>query len=195
MVLFEPLQTIQPSEQNILQHPAKLPELVHIDDPALHVLLDFNHIKPLTIDSNATIDAAQEEMRVTGLHHLLVIDSKNRVVGLISSEDILGEKPIKLQQERKLARSEVKVKLIMTPIAKLTAIDFHSLKYAKVGNIINTLQKLREHYLLVVRPEHDKQVICGLFSAWRLSEQLHTDITAVLTEAKSLAELQRRHSK
>jgi CBS-domain-containing membrane protein len=193
MAVYEPLPTIALNADNILMHPSTLPELVHIDDPALDVMIDYKKTTPLNIDPHEPIDHALSEMKVSGVHVLLVVNSHKHVTGVISTEDILGERPIKWMQERHLKRSEVLVRMVMTPHDKLAALDFESLRHAKVAHVINTLKDLNQHYALVVQTDTaQKQKVRGMFSSSQISRQLHMDISNSLSEAHSLAELKKK---
>lgn len=165
-----------PTENRLLQ-PEKLPELVHLEDPALFVMIDFKRVRPPVINANERIDDALNEMKVKGVHWLLVLDKDERVIGFIASEDILGERPIKLMQQRHFARQDILVKMVMTGAADMMAIDFSHLKHAKVAHIINTLMHAQKHYALIVENRANGPVdVRGLFSSSQISRQLHRDI-------------------
>lgn len=195
MAKFETLPTIAFKHAPCAK-PTELPLVVHLDDPALNVMIDFNHTKPLTISPNKPIDEALEEMKISGVHMLLVLDQDANVMGLISTEDILGEKPINIIQEGRVTRGEILVKQVMIPESEIMAFDIDTLLLAKVGNVINTLKKLKEHYALVLKFSKDKsRLVCGLFSSSQISKQLHADVNNhLIGEARTLSELQKRHS-
>lgn len=193
MAIYEPLATTPLAADNQLMHSSTLPELVHLDDPALDVMIDFKKIKPFTVGLQESIDHALNEMKVSGTHVLLVTNNQSQILGIISTEDILGERPIKAMQERHITRAHVLVRMVMTPQDKVATLEFESLRHAKVAHIIHTLKALRQHYLLVIQPgsEH-KQKVRGIFSSSEISRQLHMDISNSLGEAHSLAELKKR---
>lgn len=197
MVKYELLPTISLQTSGARLRSQTLPELVHMDDPAFVVMTDFSQSTPLTISPDETMDDALDEMKVRGVHLLLVTDAENNIIGLISSEDILGEKPIQIIQENRIQRAQVLVKMIMVPIDKMVAFDEADIEHARVGNIVATMQELRTHYALVVQnhEEGKKQTARGLFNTSQISKQLHQNITSAITKAQTLSELQKRHSK
>jgi len=195
MPKYEALPTIKLIPNSSYLHRPSMPEIAHIDDHALEVMIDFTKTDPPVIHEDDSLDKAQLEIQACGLNLLLVIDQQENIVGLVSSEDILGEKPIKITQERRIERSKILVKMVMTKQQDILALDLESLSHARLANIINTLKKHNQHYALVVRILDDgkKQRVRGMFSLLTISKQLHMDITTI-TEAHSVAELQKRHT-
>lgn len=190
---FSAIQVIHLNTGSSFAHPQTPPEIVHLDDPALHVMTDLKHANAITIEPDATISEAAMEMRVCHTHLLLVVDNENIVRGLISSEDILGEKPLKITQEKRMRRAEVLVHMVMTPQEEIVAINNEDLNLAKVGNVVKTLHELKQHYALAVEVEQfsGEQTVCGLFSLSQISKQLGFDVTSDISEAQSIIELHR----
>lgn len=174
-----------------LQPPA-LPEVTHIQDSALSVMVDFKYHTPPTISAHKSLDEAQSEMRIYHLPVLIVVDSEQRMIGVLTSEDVLGEKPVKISQEKRIPRSEIEVEMVMLPFKSTTAIEIDDLTHAKVGHIIQTFRETKQHVLMVVKTNAETKTrkILGLFSASLISRQLDKDITQVMSEAQSIAELQ-----
>ena len=189
---YPPLDTIILNVGTSFSHPNDLPEIIHIDDPALDAMIDFEHITAITIKPEDTISDALIEMKVCGVHLLLVIDDDNKVIGLISSEDILGDRAVKISQERRLPRNEILVSMLMTRQDDVAAINYEDLRHAKVGHLIETLHDIKQHYTIVVTLDEktQQQTDRGLFSSSQLSKQLGIDVTFDLSERTSVAELQ-----
>ncbi len=190
--LYEILPTVQLNEGAQYCHPPTQPEVAHIDDPALSVMTDFVHNNPVTITPDDYIPNALTEMKSHQVHSLLVIGSDKQVLGLITSEDMLGEKPLQIIQERQVPRNEIKVRALTTPINKLLLLDYNIISHTKVGNVIHTLTELHHHYALVTEfdKENHTHMIRGIFSARKISEQLGIIVRDEITEAHSIAELQ-----
>ena len=131
MAKFEILPTI-PFHQAPYMKPDQPPEVVHLEDPAMTVMIDFKYAPTSRINPNASIDFALNAMKNDSIHAMLVTDPNENVIGLISSEDILGEKPIKLLEERRIEREEILVKMIMLPEFDIIAFDIESLRLARV---------------------------------------------------------------
>lgn len=178
MAKYEALPTTEILLNGTMLHAQHLPELVHMDDPAIEVMTDFTLTPPFTISPTDTMDHAINEMKVLGVHLLLVINEEGHFQGILSSEDVWGEKPIKVIQERRIHRDQVLVRTIMVPYSEVTAFDFELIKTAKVGHIVKTLSEHKQHYALAISPCPDTQVqiIRGIFTASQISKQLHTDI-------------------
>lgn len=166
--------------------PVELPPIIHVDDPAANTFVDFERHRPPLISTFRSLDDARAEMDLFGLPVLLVADPEKNVIGIITSEDILGEKPVKLSQEKRIPRSEIEVEMIMTPLREVPTLDAQDLTHAKVGHIIQTLREVNQHTLLV----KEKDKLKGFFSASIISNQLDKVIADVLSNALSIAQLQ-----
>jgi CBS domain-containing protein len=172
--------------------PPALPEVTHIHDPALSVMVNFKYHTPPVISAHKSLEEAQVEMRLYHLPVLIVVDSEKNVLGIVTSEDILGEKPVKISHEKRIPRSEIEVEMVMLPFKNNVFLEMEDLTHARVGHIIQTFRESKQHVLLVVKtdPATHTQKIFGLFSASLISRQLDKDLMQVLSEAQSIAELQ-----
>ncbi|OGO92780.1 MAG: hypothetical protein A3F10_04575 [Coxiella sp. RIFCSPHIGHO2_12_FULL_42_15] len=196
MPKYELIDTFSLRAENTILHHHCLPEIVHLNDPAISVMNDFTQLKPVTIAPTLSMTHALNEMKIQGVH-IFLVKSNEHIIGLISSEDILGAKPIQMIQERRINRDKVTVAMLMTPIERITAFHLKAVQQTKVGNVVVTLQKNHQHYALVVDDAHSngEKVLCGMFSTWQISRQLHMDLEDSIEKAKSISELQRRKTK
>jgi hypothetical protein len=195
-VRYEALPTIELTNKRTILKTHTRPELAHLDDPAFTVMTDFCQTPPHKISVNSNMDEALAEMKVTGVHLLLATNGDGNVAGIISSEDLLGAKPIQIIQNRRIERSQVLVSMLMAPLNEITAFELDAIQHARVGNVVKTMQDLNQHYALVLKQEEgdDTHSICGLFNTSQISKQLHENITSPIKKAETLSELQKRHS-
>lgn len=177
--------TIQLPPDTRVMHPDELPELVHLDDPAMTVFTDFTREHPVTIKPDISIVSALEKMKHSGICVLLVMDEEQRLLGEVIADDIMGEKPVRLAESSGLDHSEMTVKMLMIPRDKIRVMEFEQLRKARVGHIIATLQALESRYVLVM--ENDS--IRGLYTAGQISRQLGRNIMDEEVAAHSLAEI------
>lgn len=191
MAKYEALPTTPILHNETMLQTQKLPELVYMDDPAMFVMTDFTKTPPHVIDPAETLDHAINEMEVNDVHLLIVLNEKDYFQGVVSSEDVWGEKPIQLIQERRIHRDQVTVKMIMVPYTDVIALDFNMLGNARVGNIVKTLTENKQHYALAVSPEKEKSVhmIRGIFTISQICKQLHMDGETLFDKNVSLSEL------
>jgi CBS domain-containing protein len=154
--------------------PGQDPERVRIDSPALAVMTDLRQIPAATIDLEAPVDAANRFMIRRGVRLLLVSDDERRVLGLITSNDVLGEKPVQFALERGIKRQEIRVRDIMIPCERLEVLQYADLIHAEVGHIVATLQRAgRQHALVAdMGVDGNTQTVRGIFSASQIARQL-----------------------
>jgi CBS domain-containing protein len=162
---------------------------VEPDSPALMVMTDLSRIKPATIDLHMSMDVANQTMIRLGLRLLFVHGTDGHLAGLMTATDILGEKPMRVVQERGVKHSEIQVADLMTPVDQLEALDYEDVAHATVGHIVATLQVARRQHTLVV--EHGRGgaiMIRGIFSVSQISRQLGAPIQTTVA-ATTFSEL------
>jgi CBS domain containing-hemolysin-like protein len=173
-------------------HLTQLPEPSRVDteDPALEVMTDFRRVRAITVPASVSMEFAARRMRANRVHLLLVTDENNLVLGLVTSTDIEGDKPVRLVHDRGLRRAEITVADLMTPRERLEVIEFDDLARACVGHVVATLKAVgRQHAMVVDRDAHGRQRVRGLFAASQLGQQLGTPIQTVEI-ARSFAEVE-----
>jgi hypothetical protein len=108
---------------------------------------------------------------------LLVEDLECLVMGLITANDLQGEKPMLFSQAAGIRHAEVLVRDIMIPISSIEAMDFNAVRHARVGDIIETLtQAGRQHALVIEKEEGHEEVIRGIFSTSQIGRQMGISI-------------------
>ena len=150
-----------------------LPPTVTLEDPALSVMTDFKQVTAFTIDPDVSVDTAARVMRRRTVHLLLVVDVENHVLGIITSNDLLGEKPLQCICARGISREEARVRDIMTPADCIEVISMDDVLHAHVGHVVATLKANgRRHAAVVDEDAVGNQILRGLFSASQLARQL-----------------------
>ena len=186
---YAPRITITLPPNTAVTHPDELPELVHIDDPATTVFIDFTKEHPATIKPDASIDQALEQMKHSGICVLLVIDEDKRLLGEIIAEDIMGDKPVRLAESTGMEHSEITVKMMMISRDKVRVLEIEHLHDACIGHIIATLHALESRYVLVL----ENNSIRGVYAAGQISRRLGRNIMDEELPAHSLAEMVHTH--
>lgn len=150
------------------------------DDPAVYAITDFKRDHPVTVDADRQIDDALNDMIRLGVRALLVAKGK-RLVGLITSYDIQGEKPMQFLQSSTYSRhQDIRVADIMTPWDQLLALDWHSVESARAGELKGVFEETGVTHLLVIEvdPQHSTSTVRALASRARLLRQLSSGTPA-----------------
>jgi CBS domain-containing protein len=189
---YNPLPVLKLTENTSYTHQTEFPAMVRLDDPALNIMVTLETSKPPIAAPGNTIDDTLVDMKASGTHIMLVIDDE-KVEGVISSEDILGERPTKIAQARRITHDKILVRAVMTPREKLAAIDYDEIRFSKVGRILATLKETKQHYAIVVDTDStsNKQTIHGLIYIYDIVKRLNKDLVTELRAARSLLELKR----
>jgi CBS domain-containing protein len=147
---------------------------VTLDDPALAVMTDLQHVPAATSTPEEPIDEAHRMMMRRAVRLLFVLDRDGAVEGVVTATDFLGEKPVRFMRERGVARAEVRVGDIMTPAAELEALAYSDVAGMRVGHVVATIRAVRRQHVLV--SEDGGRRIRGLFSATRIARQLGVEL-------------------
>ena len=163
---------------------------VRIDSPAVDVMTDLTKVTAVIILPGDTVDEAHRRMIQRGVRLLLVVDADRRVHGILTANDVLGEKPVQTAVQQGVHRSDVQVRDIMTPRAALEALDIREVKAATVGHIVATLKAAgRQHTLVVDQDATGRQRVRGMFSATQIARLLGVAITTE-TVARTFADIE-----
>jgi CBS-domain-containing membrane protein len=153
-------------------------ERLTLDSRALSVMTDFAVVPAATIEPAASVDDANRFMIGRGVRSLLVIDHAQRVIGMVTASDILGERPMQLALETSVSHAEIPVREVMTPIERLQAVPLEALADAKVGHIVATLRKAGRQHALVVERGVAGDSVRGIFSLSHVASALGINIEA-----------------
>jgi hypothetical protein len=165
---------------------------VGIDSPATEVMTDLRRVNAVTIDPDKSIVEANQAMIAHRVRALFVVVDARQVAGIITSTDILGERPIQFAQERGFRHDEIVVRDIMTPADRLEILDFRDVQGARVGDVVATLRIAgRQHALVVETDEGDRQqTVRGIFSLTQIARQLGISPQQVHDIARTFAEIE-----
>ena len=189
-LVYEPLPQalISPSGCHLLD--AFNPPAVTIDSPAIQVMTDLSQVPSATIIADATLDEANHSMLARGVRMLLVVAEVNRIIGMVTTVDVLGEKPLLIAQKRQAKRTDLRVADVMVPVDKMEALDMVDVRKATVGNIVATLKADgRAHALVLGQKGNSKQFLMGIFSASQIARQLGVQIQT-FEIARTFAEIE-----
>ncbi len=189
-ISYQALQSRKIFKESILTQPTHLEAPgVSLDDPAIVVMTDFNRITPITIESGATIDAANEKMISSSVRLLFVTDHGRSVCGIITANDILGERPVQYIKEHGGTHKDILVSDIMTRKEAFNAVQINDVVRHKVGDIVETIKKSGRHHVLVIEDLEDYASIRGIFSITQVSRQIGKKIE-LTNRANTFAELE-----
>lgn len=190
MIKYETIKPLQLDSSNTILKSHNMPELVHMDDPAFTVMIDFCQTPALTINENSILRDAQNEMEFHGTHLMTVVDNNHHVKGLLTAEDLLGEKPIKVIEEVRCSRGEIPIRMLMTKLKHVPAFNITAIEKTRVGNVLRSLHALDSPFALVVRVEENgENILRGCFTTAQISRQLHHNVRKRIHDVDSVSEL------
>ncbi len=192
---FNPLPEVPLSAgTSILQPLHALPERITLDSPALHVMTDLRRTSAVLVRSGDTVAHARERMRHRGVRMLFCVDIRVRIEGLITLNDMLGERPVLAARSQGTPVSELLVRDIMTPRANLEAFRLEDVEHARAGHVAASLRRAgRQHALVIEALADGAQAVRGVFSATQLARQLGATLDTrgeVVEIARTFAEIE-----
>jgi CBS domain-containing protein len=155
--------------------PSNVPWQVELKDPAVSVMTDFRVRGMFKVEPNETIDDALHKMKVAGLRIAFVKEKgSEKLLGSISSYDIMGEKPMRYLQnvgfsDRAVTHKDILVRDIMENTRDWVVTEMHEIEKANVQNILESLQKHSRTHLPVLDVKTGQEPrLRGLFSSAKI---------------------------
>ena len=145
-----------------------------MNDPAIYAITDFKRDYPMTVDAERQIDDALSDMIRLSVRALLVA-KEQRLVGLITSYDIQGERPMQFLQSSNYSRhQDIRVVHVMTPWDELMALDWEHLEAARAGDLLLLFEQTNLTHLLIIERDRKTSIstVRALASRARLLRQL-----------------------
>lgn len=165
-------------------------ERVTLEDPAHDVMTDLTKVSVVTVRAKTPMDKALEKMQRYGVRTLLVLEEFDKVQGVLTASDILGEKPMRVQKLMGGTYLDIIVRDIMTPQREMEVLSCEDVKSAKVGHVLATLKAAGRYHAMVVEDgENGTQAIRGIFSVSQIARQLGVQIH-ISEIARSFAEIE-----
>ncbi len=154
------------------------PPTVTAESPAIQAMTDLARVSSATISPDATLESTNQMMILRGVRMMLVADESHKIAGVITSSDVLGEKPVLVAQHRRVKRGDLLVSDIMVPVESMEALHIDDVRKASVGHIVATLKAAGRAHALVVGNSGDdnRQTLVGIFSASQIARQLGVQI-------------------
>jgi CBS domain-containing protein len=163
-----------PENTCIPQAQPKAASGVTVESSCITVMTDLAVVRAATITPDTTLDKAEQTMIQQGVRSLFVVSGYPCVDGLVTANDLLGDKPVRLMTHRKVHRNDLTVTDVMTKLSELDALDYNELKDATVGDVIDTFKRVPHTHLLVVESATTEGParIRGVISITQIERQL-----------------------
>ncbi len=167
-----------------------LPQNITLNDSAVNVMTDLRSVSVVNVRAKTPLDKANAKMIRYGVRTLLVLDDADKVTGLLTATDVLGEKPVRFLQQVGGTHADIMVRDVMTVQRDLEVLKLDDVQQAKVGSILATLKAAgRQHALVVEENADGSQTVRGLFSATQIARQLGVQLKTAEV-AKMFAEIE-----
>ena len=165
---------------------------VNAESPATDVMTDLRRVAGVVTHSLATVDEAHQAMIAHGVRALFVVDDQSTVLGIITSTDILGERPVQLAQQRGVRHDEILVRDLMTPTELLEAMSLDDVLQARVGDVVASLKRSGRGHALVIEstPADAVLTVRGIFSLTQVARQLGLPPQSGHDVARTFAEIE-----
>lgn len=187
---FKPVPTRRPAARALLTRPEP-GRGVTPESPALEVMTDFERTHPVTIGADASLFAANEAMLAHRVRLLFVTGDDGLLLGIVTTQDTLGERPMQLRHQGKGSVFDLTVSDLMHPLSELQVLDLADVRHANVGDLVATLKRLGRQHVLVSTQDGPGGAarICGLFSTTQIGRQLGTEVQT-FEVAQSFAQIE-----
>lgn len=174
----------------LVKHESEEDSVVLLEGPALTVMTDLSRVPVASIRPDASIDEANELMVQRRVRMLFVVDQNTHLAGIVTTNDILGEKPMQVVLQRGSRHDEIHVQDVMTRVDHVEALDLDELQDARVGDVVATMRdRGRQHAIGIRHSETGEIEVCGVFSAADLSRRLGEEVVPMVL-ARTFAEIE-----
>ena len=148
--------------------------VIGADSPAIEAMTDFLRVSVVTVGPDASLVEANAQMIARGVRLLMATSANDRLEGLITARDVLGEKPMQVASARGCKRDELKVAELMTPISAVDTLYLKEVLNVRVVDILDALKRLGRQHILVedVDAATGLPRVRGVFSATNIGRQL-----------------------
>jgi len=121
-----------------------------IDDLALTVMTDFRERSSVIVAETSSVDDALDHMKHVGVRCAFATNADQRVVGLVTAYDILGDAPLRHAQAIACKREDVLVRDIMRRPFEWKVLDVTDLERMTVGSLANLFEESRLSHIPVM---------------------------------------------
>ena len=166
-------------------HPVKLTA----DSPAFDAMTDLRRIHPASISGADTLEQARSTMIVCGVKLLFVRNEQGHLQGLITADDLAGERAIKEAYASNRKVPELTVHDVMVKLPNLEFLEVGAVSRAEVGHIVATLREHNRQHALVVEKRSNKMRVVGLFSSTQIARQMGISVIDPV-KASTFAEIE-----
>ena len=159
---------------------------ISLESPAMSVMHGFHLVPPQLIEGNTSIDEALLILDKTHMRTSFVVDSDNKLLGVISKARLSSSYILKYVEKSGVNREDMTVSHIMVQLTQLHTVSEFAMRSAKVGDVLATLEKNGHEHLLVVSqpPAH----LCGYFDLIDMARMVDRPLSQV-KKASSFTEI------
>jgi CBS domain containing-hemolysin-like protein len=158
------------------------------ESAAAEVMTDLSRVSPATIRPDAPLDGANRFMIARGVRLLLVVhESQETVLGVLTATDLLGERPMLAATARGVPRDELTVADIMTPAAEVEVVELADVQASRVGHVVETLRRAGRQHALVIDAA---SMVRGIFSLSQIARQLGVAVPAAGETALTFSQIE-----
>jgi len=165
-----------------LASPIQKTKKIDFDDIALSVMTDLQQVTAITIGACDGISDAEYKMKIRQVKLLFVVDHNEYIIGIVTYDDLHGQHLQKTMDETGISASELCILDVMTGVDLIQTINLHDVNESSVGDIILTLNFLKQQHLLVLEEKDQMKLIRGLFSTSQISKQLEINVTEIFSQ-------------
>jgi CBS domain-containing protein len=165
------------------------PKILQFDSPALDAMTDLRRVFPVSILSSATLEQAKATMIASGVRLLFVCSSEGYLQGVITANDLAGERAIKQALATNRNVPDLTMNDVMVKLPNLEFLEFCTVARSEVGHIIATLRDQNCQHALVVEHHERNMRVVGLFSSTQIARQMGVSILDPL-KANTFSEIE-----
>lgn len=179
-----PLSTMSAAPSLPMVQKVALPQ-----DAALSLLTDLHHSACVVASHQDGLEQTLHLMMRAGVRMVFVSGADGALVGMVTADDIMGERPVQRASSHLVPHHELTVADVMVPVTHWDTVELAQVRTARLGDVAATMHEHGLRYLLVTQHKQGQTMLRGMFSARRLEMAMNTTIEPDL-HSRSFAELE-----
>ena len=127
---------------------------------------------PVVVHADDSVQDTLHVLNAMRVKDALVENSRDEVVGVVTKLDLMGQRTTAFGINAGLARSEISIRDVMMPRSELFYVTQDVARNANVGDVVETLKRIGDTYILITENAVNTSVIQALISTRQVNELL-----------------------
>jgi len=147
-----------------------------LSSPAAVLVDAFLDRKPISVHADDSLKDTHHLMHAMKISVCLVENSRNEVIGIVTKRDLMGQRAVAYATKSATPIADLSVRDVMIPRSSLFCISKEQARAASVGEVVATIKRLGDTYILITDNQVNSSVIQAVVSTSDVDKLLDTHL-------------------